>query len=68
MLLFLTFRYGRNFAAWKTKQLQEIDFKVKMARKEDDQNTRGGQSSVAAGSHAQTNKSNVSSQMVSRHE
>ena len=52
MLLFLTFRYGKSFAAWKAKQLQEIDFRVKMATKEEELNNLGAQSSVAAGSHA----------------
>jgi len=53
MLLFLTFRYGKSFAAWKAKQLQEIDFRVKMATKEEELNNNfGAQSSVAAGSHA----------------
>lgn len=52
MLLFLTFRYGKSFAAWKAKQLQEIDFRVKMATKEEELNNFGAQSSVAAGSHA----------------
>lgn len=67
MLLFLTFRYGKNFVAWKAKQLQEIDVRVKMASMQEDRNA-GAQSSVAAGSHAQTNKSKATSVMASRHE
>jgi len=38
MLLFLTFRYGKNFLAWKAKQIEEIETKVKMATIEEKTN------------------------------
>jgi hypothetical protein len=46
MLLFLTFRYGKNFLAWKAKQIEDIETKVKMATIEEKTNA---QSSVTGG-------------------
>ena len=68
MLLFVTFRYIKNFETWKNKQINECDMRIQMATRDSVQHQANAASGSVTQGTSKSNRSKASSQLVNQHE